>query len=76
MKSAIALFLALALIDYAAAAVKVPWQPSPESFIQEYEVGEDMDYAHDEPGQEQDFRSDQHFGEMQQDTLREMGQST
>jgi len=75
MKSAIALFSALALIGYAAAAVNAPWAP-PGASMQEYERGEEMDYdpEYDEPGQEQDYQNDQGFGQMQQFIQRETGE--
>ena len=75
MKFAIALFSALALIGCAAAAVNVPWAP-PRASMQENELGEEMDYdlGYDEPGQEQDYQSDQGFGQMQPFIQREMGE--
>ena len=76
MKFAIALFSALALIGYAAAAVNVPWQRGPLSSVQDYGLGEEMDYdlGYDEPGQEQDYQSDQGFGQMQPFIQREIGE--
>ena len=76
MKCAIALFLALALIGYAAAAVNVPWQQGPLASVQDYGLGEEMDYnlGIDEPGQEQDYQSDQ--GLMQQFIQGEIGEPT
>jgi len=77
MKFVIALFLALALIGYAAAAVNVPWA-HPRTSMQEYKLGEEMDYdlGYDEPGQEQDYQGNTGFGQMQQIIQREMGEPT